>query len=428
MYMDTKKSPLSIKVLELIARDTGDIFKGWEIVQMLESFGFKGGEIDYPNTKWVTVLEAFKRADNDGSLHELISFFVRPLHHEPNPDQAHSLAKKIDRYLNYDGFQLMFDGANYEVVPPGTSLDEAIQTEEYFYSKQKEAAIQALAFEDVETLKNLQEYHRAYIDVLSIFCQDSKNPTEELNDAYLSLSKSIEHMVDRLSQGEVAVIDFYKPFAGDMYSAESEWNGDGTLGDIKVGPRLSWSAIRPKLNKVQSSIIGLIKSLEEGRGPLEEENSLDKIMDLISKHRTSDSLLRQEEKEKAVQRIEMTIKKEDKTLKKKIRLSDHQISFDRETAILMVGEYIDVRFVPYTTEHYVLRNLFGHKKNESVDWEELYEEGQGTDPKSNDKKDIDRRRKTITDAVRRINKKVKEVADTESNLLKTSQKSIERLY
>lgn len=112
----------------------------------------------------------------------------------------------------------------------------------------------------------------------------------------------------------------------------------------------------------------------------------------------------------------------------KVKLSNHKISFDDEVSTLKIGDFCSVNFPSHKNAHYLLRKTFSVRKNEVVDWEEIYEETQGMKTTTTDKKEIEKHKKSIKDTVLAINKRVKEVAKTDSKLLAWEINCVKRLY
>ena len=103
--------------MELIARAIGDSFSGYQIVQILKSEGIPEKEIDYPNTKWKTLLDAFKKLEGrrilvpkkglripygSEKITSLINVFIHPLTHNADEEKATVLGKKIESILKYE--------------------------------------------------------------------------------------------------------------------------------------------------------------------------------------------------------------------------------------------------------------------------------------------------------------------------------------
>lgn len=114
--------------------------------------------------------------------------------------------------------------------------------------------------------------------------------------------------------------------------------------------------------------------------------------------------------------------------KPKTKLSNYVISFDNETAKLSIGDFESVSFPSHTNQHYVLRKLFSHRKGEAIDWQEIYEDMTGTKSTTLKGEEIEKQKKSVKDAVRAINTRVKEVCNTDSELLLWETKCIKRLY
>jgi len=285
------KSVYSPKVLELVAREVAGHFTGGEIVQILTQFGMTRDDIQYPNTKWWTINEAFKyikanHEDPETSISKLIMDFLHPLNHNLNEEISEALADKVEKYLKYDNFYIQNTGTEYLIFDK-EEMDDLYSTPPEWEEQDKEN--KELNGEKIkqnkEVIRKLRDSHQAYIDVIELFCRNPKRPTKELNDAYLFLSKKIDAVIKELNLGYYGV-SFYKPFNNDLYSAEIEWNGSGRIDDIRLGPTLSWDAIRPSLYRAHSGILRVQSISEEDTQMTDDEKKLEEINSLISQKRT----------------------------------------------------------------------------------------------------------------------------------------------
>ena len=115
-------------------------------------------------------------------------------------------------------------------------------------------------------------------------------------------------------------------------------------------------------------------------------------------------------------------------IKPKLKLSEYEISFDDETAELHIGDFLTVGFPPHKNEHYVMRKLFSQRKNEAIDWQNVYEAMTNTVSTTTKGEEVEKQKKSVKDAVRAINARVKEVCNTENDLLLWETKCVKRLY
>lgn len=421
------KCTLTNKVLELVAREVGECFTGNEIVALLKDFGFVESQINYPNTKWVTVLEAFNLLRNteeepDIEISKLIAVFLNPLNHEPNADKAHKLAEEVKRFLAYNRVEVMFDGDEYFVLPPSEQTDWD-DVDDFFRGKRAEE-VQIKGPEIKEDLYQLRTYHQAYIDLLEMFCDNIKKPKPEHNEMYVWLSNKIPKLIEQLKL-QHNKIDFYRPFVGDLYSAELEWNGDESKIEFRIGPKLSWDAIRPKLNNVHSQIDGLILSMEDESSMTDDEKILESITALVADHRAKKA--KPTPNKEQVQKIEILHKREKEEIGK-VKLSDCDISFDDETAKLKVGSAPAISFPSHKKEHLILRHMFGCRIDEAIDWELVHETISGHPQDKINKDDIEKLKRSIRDGVLAINNRITETLNTESRLLSMQNNSVIRHY
>lgn len=380
-----------------------------------------------------------KDVNADKTISKIITTLLHPLNYKADETKAENIANTIKGYLKYCDFSVKKRNNTYEVL----SYKE-LEKEEKSYSEFVEGA-----FEDVERgtlddgdeddilrqiddaklreekskIRSIRDNHQAYMDVVEIFCSNPKKPTKELNDAYLFLSKKIQKDIKYLKL-EHYTLSFYKPFKEDLYRAEIEWNGDGYLDSLRLNPKLSWDAVRPSLYRVHSEITNLCNIADEDTEMTDDEKRLEKITSLISQQRNKEASLVKEK----VEKLEVLHKYEKAEEKPKIKLSDFQVSFDNETAQLKVSDFCVVDFPAHKNEHYLLRSVFSVRKNETVDWQTIYEAINNTKSETLNKKEIEKQKKSVNDTVRSINKKVKEVCNTDSNLLLWETKCVKRLH
>jgi len=284
-------STYSSKVLELVAREVANYFTGTEIVQMLTEFGMAREHIQYPNTKWWTINEAFKyikanHEDPETSISKLIMDFIHPLSHNLDEEKAEALADKVGKYLKYDNFKVQWTGDDYLIFSQ-EDLDGFHEQDEEMIAKyeEDEKIKDGILKQHTEVIKKLRDSHQAYIDVIELFCRNPKKPTKELNDAYLFLSKKLENTIKELNLKSFGV-GFYKPFNNDLYSAEIEWNGTGRFDDLRLTPQLSWDAIRPSLYRAHSEIVRVLAISEGDMEMTDDDKKLEEITSFISQART----------------------------------------------------------------------------------------------------------------------------------------------
>lgn len=296
---DINKSTFSEKVIELIAQVFNNNLSNSEIRKIITPILNKNEPISKePFTKgyiddWLEehnwlynlekVLDFIKRKDEnaDKTIAEIIEALLHPLNYNADEEKAEKIAELIGKYLRYDRFYIQDIGEEYLVLS-GKEMEEM-----HSFSPEFEEEEMHKKEEDNEKIKNskeiikqLRDTHQAYIDIIEIFCGNTKKPTRELNDAYLFLSNKIEKIVRELGLKTYYNL-FYRPFKDDLYSAEIEWKNRENHNE-----RLSWDAIRPILYRVHSEITKLLNLAEENTYMTDEEKKLEDITKLISEKRT----------------------------------------------------------------------------------------------------------------------------------------------
>lgn len=326
------------KVLELIARTLGDEFSGSVVVSLLKSAGIPDSEIDYPNTKWKTILGAFKYAMNEWNenhitIESVIEEFLDPLSHNVDEEKEKVLYEKIKKILKYadlvvvksENRYVILDKQDFETFSIDKFEEEANDPDsEYnnqYYKKIEEEKNRKKDFEIIiankEKIQEIREYHQAYIDLLEIFCNNPSRPTDNLNSHYIFLKKHLQKLIDGLRLNKITYI--YTPFRGDLYSAEKEWGQDIIRGPI------SWDKIRPELYSMHSWITQRCNVVENHKQQSDNKKKLAEITDFISQIRTKKTPLKEHQKTMKIEisKIpELTIKnvEDDATVKNKKKI------------------------------------------------------------------------------------------------------------
>jgi hypothetical protein len=299
---DVNASDYSEKVIELVANEFTKALSNWSIRKISEPIVkenpvytqknvigyFEDFFDETPFYTFEDVLQTLRRKDPEAhkTISRIISALLHPLNFDADESKSAKLAEKIGKYLKYDKLHIQEIGdGEYEVfsqeelgeisAPPVSEIEQ----EEIEKIQDSEKIKQ-----NKELIKKIRDTHQLYMDTIEIFCQNPKKPTADLNDAYLFLSDKIEKMLEKLNL-EHYDISLYRPFNTDLYSAEIEWNGSGDEFEIRLGPKLSWDAIRPTLYKVHSDITKILNLSEEDKEMTNEEKRIEEITTLISQKR-----------------------------------------------------------------------------------------------------------------------------------------------
>ncbi len=235
-------------------------------------------------------------------------------------ERRNNFIDTLNQVLTYDNFQIQFTDRTAEVIElsgreisknqtttkkkqtkiptPKTIADDEIPVidldseDAWEDATPTKAGIESARLSDEQMIKSkksqvkeLADSHQALIEIVELFCGNPKKPTKQLNDAYRFLVRKIQDIVDGLDL-KYYELSLYRPFKNDLYAAEIEWNGDGTVSDIRLNPRLSWDAIRPQLYNAHSNIEKIRNISEETEQMTDDEKRLEEITELISKMRT----------------------------------------------------------------------------------------------------------------------------------------------
>lgn len=293
---DINKSTFSEKVIELVANCFCNQLSNWDIRKIITPIleknpalynekAIKGYLIDdmfeeNPFWSFNDTLNTIRKKDDEADKHiaEIIETLLHPLNHNADESKTEEIAEKLNKYLRYDNFYIQNTGKDYIVLSEADMIEMHTSSPEFEeQEKQNKKEDEENIRKNKELIRELRDTHQSYIDILEIFCGDTKKPTKELNDAYIFLSNRIEKTIKELGL-KTYYLHFHKPFKNDLYSAEME--------KIKQGSRLSWDNIRPTLYVVHSDITKILNMTEEDTQMTDEEKKLENITKLISEKRT----------------------------------------------------------------------------------------------------------------------------------------------
>ncbi len=445
---DDSLAPIfSERVLELMARAIAEYFTGTQILSILKSEGFE--DVEYPKTKWKILYDlfldikrgrlvpkhtkGFRAPYEENKIISIVQEFLYPLNHGADEEKAQKLADEIEKLVKYDGLIMLHMKGKYFITDEEGKeilLDEVMDEQRHNFNEEMEEEWanakrkEELKKKDLQNIlsqkaliEEIHSLHQAYIDLLEVFCDNPTKPSEEMNGFYVYLRGTLQSKVQSLGLKHFK-LNLYTPFKRDLYSAEKEWKDDVLKGEI------TWDKVRPSLNHFHGEIGQFYRYSKKDEEKSTGEKKLEDINNLVSKHKAKKS----EVVQTPVEKLEVLHKYEKETERPKIKLSDCDVSFDDEIAQLMVGDFCIVEFPPHKNEHYLLRKLFSQRKSEPIDWQDVYDAMTRTKSETVDKGEIERQKKSVKDAVRSLNNRVKEVCNTDSELLHWETKTIKRNY
>lgn len=417
-------------VLDFSDKTMSDFFKEQFNIKIYD----KKYDYDFPSGSKANRLRGIFRYENDTIVSKIILDLIdykkllTDNRYNPNDEktktpisQAVDIANELraldDLEKNGHASYTKQDGRKVSMVEIDEN-DESIEETPESKKANKKADEEKIK-QNAELIKTLRDNHQSLTDVVEIFCQNSKKPTKELNDAYLFLVKKIENIIKQLDLKHHRIY-FYKPFKKDIYTAEYEWNGDGSIfSPIKLTPKLSWDAVRPHMYETHSKISEIYRMTEETEEMSDDEKRLEQINALISEKRT----IKTTPKKDDVKKMEILHKYEDRKTPKKI-LKNSVVKFDDTMPAIFVDE-VEIPLPEYGKEHYFCRAVWKRKANEATDWSKIYNDMEGKNADFLPDKQLWR---YVYDAKNDVNKRVKDIAGTTENLFDWNEKTIKRLY
>lgn len=305
---------LGARVKEQIARTIGNFFTTNEILNIFTDANISANSELF--AKWHITLDAFSKTSGVDAIFGIIEEFCHPLNFTKNPPRREEFITALNAVLAYDDLEIQFTDRTAKVVsstgekPKKTSTipkNEQRKATPEIELNDDEDEIPTINLDDIEPqkddsekrkaddnqkikvgkekVKKLRDNHQTFLDIVEAFCQNSKKPTKELNDAYLFLAKKIQEIIDELDL-QYYELTLYRPFKNDLYTAEMEWNGSGDVFEIRLGQKLSWDAIRPRLYNAHSNIVTIYNISEEDSQMTDDEKRLEEITSLVAEIRT----------------------------------------------------------------------------------------------------------------------------------------------
>jgi hypothetical protein len=375
--------------------------------------------------KWRMLTDIFIKC-NETSFFRMVEEFLYFL----NDEQKEEIIKIFRR----NGIHIEYTGESYIIIDQKDLVTTDDEVDAYEAKKRAEEQVKTDR-KIVEKIRDVREHHQLYIDVVEQFCKDYKNPSKELNEAYIYLKKLLDRELKELG------IFPYIPF-NDLYSAENEYTPKSLDINFDDRPKsIDWDYFRPKLYNVHSQIIQILsgaKATTPTEAKVQEINSIiSRLRDERAKIDKTKNKLNELNIALPIKIIgETKIKLEDSQNKnsfetkslKKIRLGYQGIEFDDDKATIIIGKQ-NVALPAYKNEHYLCRAMYEYGVNEVVDWSLIYQKMTGYYEASYGKPQNSRENwRIVYDAMNALNKRVKEAVNTNDDLFTWQEKTIKRNY
>lgn len=110
-----------------------------------------------------------------------------------------------------------------------------------------------------------------------------------------------------------------------------------------------------------------------------------------------------------------------------IKLSEHKVSFDKDKAIIEVDNRVS-QLPNLQDEHEFCKFMFNQPAGVAIDWSTVYKEIHGTDPIDQNEKTRKVQAKSLSDTIRRINKRVQTDLNTPDSLFSSIKKNVKRNF
>jgi hypothetical protein len=263
-------------------------------------------------------------------------------------------------------------------------------------------------------VEKLARYYFDVIRIIEVYFKNGQKIDDTLNKQYENLCDEIRILIYKNDLSPRLKEAYEKPF-NSLFSAGKE------LEKSKITLKDKMDSLRDLYGDIQKLLLVYDVNDNQDNEISKIENYLDEIE---SKVKTAEKL----KLEPSTKKIEITkippLKLNDPkgcSPILKTSLKSVQINYNDDEPAINVGNK-KVSLPPYKNEHYLCREMFERKINESVDWSIIYEKMTGEE--STDKENW----RTVYDAMNALNKRIQEICNTDNSLFTWRGKMIKRNY
>ncbi len=426
-----------------MAIEIGEFDSGPSLINFLVECGVEREKIVYPNTKWRMINDVFlmltfsDNPDDKKTLFKIIADSIHPLMHNGDRDITKELFKKFNNLLNYDNLHLYYNKHRGEFSVDSINLTEEEMeeiSELQYLEEQKELAFLNKP-ENTEKISLLHKTFLLLMNVVEIYCGNPSQPTSKLNKDYLFLDDLVRTLIRDLNLGDSIICnlhDYNRPFT-NLFAAEQEYK--------QLLQTLSWESIRPQMNARYGDIEQLYQ-IVNGSNILADQDTQKQLNDIqfslsvLKKKREMAQKMHTRSKVQAstaTTRIEIVkmppFKLEDPIKRRSLKknsLRAASIELDDNNSSIKIDRKA-IPLPPYKNEHFFCRAIFQHPVNEFVDWSIIFE---SMDKALNSvtKNDSEKDKRMIQDTMYAVNKRIREVFNTDDDLFTWKEKAIKRNF
>lgn len=388
---------INSRAKERIARTFGEYFTTNDITNVFKDFGVQTDESLY--AKWRITLDAFSRlSDPDKDIPAVIEDFCHPLNFEGEKVQRETFIETLNDILSYDDLKLVPTEKNVKMVSV-----EATQSDHFVTSDATKGNKTSTDYvlDAVNFFKN--EYNKVRIKGLTYDFSIGENASSEQTDQDPDEYSSKLNAIKRLHEAGLIT----------EYHIEERVESNGYY---------VWDYAICKLN--EAKLTG-----EEEKAPPVSADAVSDLKEQVIRHEHSHKhSFENSIQEKPIDLQFVADEAENESPESAVKLSEHSIVFDDETATLKVGSLQPIRFPSHKKEHFILRHMFGCRINEAIDWELVYETISGHPQDKINKADIEKLKRSIRDGISAINNRISETLNTESKLLTMQDNAVIRHF
>lgn len=384
------------KALELIAKEIGEISSGQSLKTFLTDDCCVPKElVIYPNTKWRMVYDAMEylaysaKVEHYKSLFSIIEKSLHPLEHNGSEQKANELKNKFNSWLKFDGLQVSDDGKLYSQIEPNSEY--LVDKDGHFNCDEINQNGNRLFPISQTKIASLFAIWRKLIKTTKKYIANNNAINDDLNFVYFEIIKKIEDILNSGNCGKL-YSKYKKPFK-NLSGFEYEVRAQGkTVDDI--------------LTEMQSFLGEITEVCLPTQ--LEVEKAMTEFSDLFGK--IDECFV-----------DDMSGKITPATM----------ILFDEEKSTLTLNGK-SMKIPEFSNEFYMCKEMINlWPMGERVSWDALYKSMQGIGKDIETKttnREMQRMSRCVYDAMRRINKKVRQFFDIKKDIFRQDNNCIVRNF
>lgn len=383
---------IGVKVKENIARTIAEHFTTNEIVNVFIDANITADQS--LSAKWRITLDAFGKISTEEGFFHILEEFCHPLNFEGKETTRKDFIDALKKILSYEDIEIKTTDKEVEFIRNDCGWKTSLSKPEQKIKTSIDYVVEAITF-----FKN--EYNKAKISGLvyeyslgeNIDSHNIVNGRDEYEEKFLAIEqlKNARFIIEYEIKCKVESEGCY---AWDYAICK--------IDESKITQKEAPSATEAGVQALTQKVIH--EHTHQFKNSIQEKN-------ISLTHKIIEENV-----------ISQTLKN------KKNDLKSAEIKYDDDNATLEIGNK-KCQIPPYKNEHYFCRAMYEHGTNEPIDWSGIYEKMTGYYEAYYGKPSATRANwRVVYDTMDALNKRIKEVVNTDDELFIWQEKTVKRNY